>query len=120
MTEADRLNMKAQRLPSTESIQELAQFWDTHDLTDFDEFLEEVSEPVFVRARDATLTIDLTPREAQRVKRIARRRGVDETTTVRQWILEKLHESSASARRRVGADDGKTRRGGRLRSPFSK
>ena len=29
------------------SIQELAHFWDTHDLTDFDDQLEEVKEPVF-------------------------------------------------------------------------
>ena len=32
--------MKTQRLPQTDSIQELAQFWDTHDLTDFEDELE--------------------------------------------------------------------------------
>jgi hypothetical protein len=39
--------MKAQRLPQTDSIQELAQFWDTRNLTDFEDELEEVTEPVF-------------------------------------------------------------------------
>jgi hypothetical protein len=39
--------MKAQRFPQTDSIRELAQFWDTHDLTDFEDELEEVSESVF-------------------------------------------------------------------------
>jgi hypothetical protein len=39
--------MKTQHLPKTDSIQELAQFWDTHDLTEFEEELEEVTEPVF-------------------------------------------------------------------------
>ena len=34
-------------LPQTDSIQELAQFWDTHDLTEFADELEEVIEPVF-------------------------------------------------------------------------
>ncbi len=38
--------MKTEALPQTDSIQELAQFWDTHDLTDFEEQLEEVTEPV--------------------------------------------------------------------------
>jgi len=33
---------------------------------------EELSEPVFVRAKGTSLSIDLPPREAQRVKRIAR------------------------------------------------
>ena len=37
--------MKTQHLPKTDSIQELAQFWDTHDLTDFEDELEEVTEP---------------------------------------------------------------------------
>lgn len=39
--------MKTQRLPQTDSIQELAHFWDTHDLADFEDELEEVTEPVF-------------------------------------------------------------------------
>jgi hypothetical protein len=39
--------MKTQHLPKTDSIQELAQFWDTHDLTDSEDELEEVTEPVF-------------------------------------------------------------------------
>ena len=42
--------MKKPTLPRTDSIQELAQFCDTHDLTDFEDELEEVAEPVFLRA----------------------------------------------------------------------
>jgi hypothetical protein len=41
--------MKSSKLPRTDSIQELARFWDTHDLTYFEDELEEVTEPVFVR-----------------------------------------------------------------------
>ncbi|MEK7832443.1 MAG: hypothetical protein AAB401_15235 [Acidobacteriota bacterium] len=39
--------MGDKKIIQTDSIQELAQFWDTHDLTDFEEELEEVLEPVF-------------------------------------------------------------------------
>ena len=35
--------MKARKIPSTDSIDELARFWDTHQLTQFDDELEEVS-----------------------------------------------------------------------------
>ena len=35
------------KIPKIDSIEELAKFWDTHDLTDFEEELEEVKEPVF-------------------------------------------------------------------------
>jgi hypothetical protein len=41
--------MNANRLPKTDSIHELASFWDTHDLTDFEDQLQEVNEPVFER-----------------------------------------------------------------------
>lgn len=37
------------RIPKTDSVDELARFWDTHDLTDFEHELQEVSEPVFAR-----------------------------------------------------------------------
>jgi hypothetical protein len=38
--------MSTQQIP-TDAIQALAKFWDQHDLTDFEDQLEEVQEPVF-------------------------------------------------------------------------
>jgi hypothetical protein len=88
----------------------LAEFWDSHDMTDFDQVLKEVAEPVFVRAKGTSLSIDLPPREARRVEKIARSKGVNETTVLRQWILERLHESSAGGRPPGGALQPTTRR----------
>ena len=86
-------SMRAKKLPNTDSLQELAKFWDTHDLTDFAQALEEVGEPVFARSKHAPLSVDLLPKELQRVRRLAKSKGVNETTMVREWILEKLHQS---------------------------
>ena len=36
----NRMSIKNTSLPKTDSIQELAKFWDSHDITDFDEQLE--------------------------------------------------------------------------------
>jgi hypothetical protein len=41
--------MSQNRLPTSDSIKELAAFWDSHDVTDFDNDLVEVAEPVFVK-----------------------------------------------------------------------
>ena len=49
--------MKSPRIPSTDSIRELAKFWDTHDLTDFEGVLEEMPESVFERRAGETVTI---------------------------------------------------------------
>lgn len=39
-------------IPKTESIAELAEVWDTHDLTDFQRELEEVEAIVFRKETD--------------------------------------------------------------------
>jgi len=39
--------IKKKKIPETDSIQELVHFWNTHDLTDFEDQLEEINEPVF-------------------------------------------------------------------------
>ena len=36
-----------EEIPQTDSIQEMAHFWDSHDLTDFEDPLEEVRGMVF-------------------------------------------------------------------------
>jgi hypothetical protein len=87
--------MKAQRIPDTDSIEELARFWDTHDLTDFDDQLEEVRTPIFARRKEATVAIALTRKEAATLKRLAEHEGVKEAKLVRNWVREKLRASSS-------------------------
>ena len=80
--------MNLKKIPQTDSIQELAQFWDTHDLTDFEEQLEEVTEPVF--GREAVVQIHLQPLEVEAVKKVAKSRGIDYTDLIREWVLERV------------------------------
>ena len=87
--------MKSQRIPNTDSIDELAQFWDNHNLTDFEDQLEEIHTRVFVRGKEATFAIALTPEEVQALRRIARTQGVKEPTLMREWVREKLRGTLA-------------------------
>jgi len=41
--------MRSPKMPTADSIAELAKFWDSYDLIEFDDQLEEVTEPVFER-----------------------------------------------------------------------
>lgn len=66
--------MKTEALPQTDSIQELAQFWDTHDVTDFDDELEEVTEPIFERR--TVIVLDLESSEAEAVKKLPNQKVV--------------------------------------------
>jgi len=80
--------MKTRELPKTDSIQELARFWDTHDLKDFDGQIEDVSDPVFVR--DSVIPLHLRPTEAELVSKLAKASGVADAELVRRWVLEKI------------------------------
>jgi len=80
-------------IPHTDSIKELASFWDTHDLTDFDEQLEEVTEAVFER-KETVLNVPLSAEEASALAAIAESRGVDAVSLVREWVQQNVQPSS--------------------------
>jgi N-formylglutamate amidohydrolase len=80
--------MKKPKLPRTDSIHELAAFWDTHDLTDFQDELEEVNEPVFVRG--TPIKVHLESGEAEAVQQMAQAKGVSEEELIRDWVRQKL------------------------------
>ncbi len=81
------------KIPRIDSIEELAKFWDTHDIADFEDELEEVREPVFSRDRQAVVRIRLLPKQAEAVKRIAESRGMNEEDLIEEWVNEKLQAS---------------------------
>ncbi|WP_423224774.1 CopG family antitoxin [Candidatus Amarolinea aalborgensis] len=83
--------LKTKSIPQIDSIEELARFWDSHDVTDFEDALEEVVEPVFERFDTSVVTIDLPAKELAAIKQIAKERRVEPITLVREWILEKLY-----------------------------
>ena len=79
--------MRKSKLPRIDSIKKLAEFWDTHDLTDFEDELEEVAEPVFARG---PIKVHLKSQEAEAVEQMAQARGVSPDELIRAWILQEL------------------------------
>jgi hypothetical protein len=80
--------MSTPQLPQIDSIRELAKFWDEHDLTDFDNELEEVSESVF--QLENALTVPLRSADAEAVHEIAKSKGLTDAELVQQWVREKI------------------------------
>jgi len=83
--------MSSDKIPQTDSIQELARFWDSHDLTDFAEELEEVAVPVFEPR--TVVKIHLPSEEAKAIQEMAGAKGMDSAELIREWVFEKLHTS---------------------------
>jgi len=80
--------MKKSKLPKTDSIPELAEFWDKHDVTDFEEELQEVVEPVFVGG--SGIKVPLESGEVEAVERMARVEGVSREELIHTWVVQEL------------------------------
>jgi hypothetical protein len=81
------------RIPSFNSIEEEAEFWDTHDFTDF----ADESTPVHITvgeqlAERLTLRLDQTDR--RELAKRARAKGVGPSTLARMWLKERLRQEA--------------------------
>ena len=86
------------RIPAFQNIEEEAEFWDTHDIT---EFLGVELQPVEVTVNPELgdrLTVRLERADREALARLARDKGVGPSTLVRMWIKERLRQED-------GADD---------------
>ena len=82
---------KKSRIPEFKTIEEEAEFWDTHDTTDYeDEF-----KPVKVRFADKLfdrVTIPVDADTLARLDTIAREEELNATALARRWVLERLEQ----------------------------
>ncbi len=77
------------RIPRFKSRQEEAEFWDTHDTTEFEDEFEEVRIKV-ARPLAHVLAVRLDAQTIDRLAAIGRRKGIGPSTLVRMWLLERL------------------------------
>ena len=79
------------RIPEFRSRQEAAEWFDTHDLADYQDEFKTV--PVrFSRNLSEGLNIRLDKDTLAALREIAVEKGIGPTTLVRMWVLERLRE----------------------------
>ena len=71
------------------SIEEASDFWDTHDAGEYDKYLRPLDEKIEV-SENLPYSVLLDNSIAQRLKKIAQKRGISLETLVNLWIEEKL------------------------------
>lgn len=82
-------NISTSSISNATSVEEVAEFWDTHSLDDYWDETEEVEFEVrAVRRR----RISLDPELYEQVEEQARSRGLHPETLVNLWISERLHD----------------------------
>ncbi|MDP3973986.1 MAG: CopG family antitoxin [Candidatus Daviesbacteria bacterium] len=85
---------KKSRIPKFKTYEEEANFWDTHEFTEFEDELEDV-EIVFElnKPRDETVVLRVQREIKEQLDKLARSRGLNLSTLVRMWMMEKLQEN---------------------------
>jgi predicted DNA binding CopG/RHH family protein len=76
------------------SDEQIAEFWETHDSTDYLDRMEDVELKQEIPQDYRVISLRLEAEDIERAKRLARRKGVPYTVLLRMWIKEKLAEAS--------------------------
>ena len=74
------------------SLEEAAEFWDTHDTVDYEQFMRDVEFEVDLKPRTHLVTIE--GRVYDRVRAVAKKRRVPIDKLVSRWIEEKLRSAA--------------------------
>lgn len=90
------MKKKTYKFPDFDKMtyKEEANFWDKHDFTEFWDATEEV-EMVFEleKPRDETVVLRIQKEIKEQLDKLARSRGLNLSTLMRMWLMEKLQEN---------------------------
>ncbi|MGH9839848.1 MAG: CopG family antitoxin [Blastocatellia bacterium] len=73
------------------SYEEMGEFWDTHDLTDYWDQTKPVEFTINIQSE--TIYYPLEYSLSARIQELAKKRGVSAETLLNLWIQEKLQEA---------------------------
>jgi predicted DNA binding CopG/RHH family protein len=85
----------ADKIPQFKTEQEEAEFWDSHDSTDFLDETEAVN-VTFVDARPSMkqISLRLDPSVIDQLKSLATVKGIGYQTMIRMWVMERLGQET--------------------------
>lgn len=85
------MKKKIDKIPKFKSLEEEANFWDSHSFADYWDEFEDVKVIVDLKKpRDETLIVRLQKSLKNHLERIARSKGLNVSTLARMWLIEKL------------------------------
>jgi len=79
-------------IPEFDTLQDMAQFWDTHEITDFEAQLQEVREPIFDYLNRRSLIIHLAPDQYTILQRLAEQEQQEPGTLIQDVVQHWLQD----------------------------
>jgi hypothetical protein len=88
------MKKKARNIPEFKTIEEEAEFWDTHSVTDYWDEFEDVEVVVELdQPQEERLVLRLQKGVKEQLERVAKSKGLNVSALARMWLLEKLRAS---------------------------
>ncbi len=75
-------------ISKSRSIEEMADFWDTHDAMDYEDRTHEVDMVFDIRARSHYIAVD--PTLLARLRKVAHARGLSTESLANLWLQERI------------------------------
>jgi predicted HicB family RNase H-like nuclease len=87
------MSEESKKIPLFKSIQEEADFWDTHSINDYLPELKETRIEYNPRVKkESNVVLRMEPELKKRLSALSRKKGITLSTLVRIWLIEKLHD----------------------------
>ena len=78
-----------EKIPPFNTIDEARRFWDSKSPADFDDQMLNADD-VFEKQETSVVSIRLESIDLEKVKKLAKSKGLGHTTLIRMWIKERL------------------------------
>jgi hypothetical protein len=82
------------KIPEFKTIDEMARFWDSHDITEFEDQLIEVKEPIFEKMKNRIISFKLDSKQYEKLKKIADQKKLNTISLVSQWVTKQIEVES--------------------------
>jgi predicted DNA binding CopG/RHH family protein len=84
------------KLPKFSSDEEFAKWVETHDLSEYMDSFEVVSEEIKTQrtAKKESVGVELNPGELEAIKKVAKDKGMPYKVLIKNWLIERLHQEA--------------------------
>lgn len=90
------MSEKNKKIPLFKSIQEEADFWDTHSINDYLPELKETRIEYSPKVKkESNVVLRMEPELKKRLSALSRKKGITLSTLVRIWLIEKLRDETS-------------------------
>ncbi len=90
----DQHRPRQSRIPDFRTREEEAEFWDTHDLSDYwDELMPTNVLVSPTLTSEHLVTVRLTKEDWEGLDRVAREQGIFPNEVIRDWVKDRLHRN---------------------------